>query len=116
MHEPSLFPAADDACVSEDTQMMRDVDHRNGQSLGEFGDTAFSSLQFTDNPQPFRCCKSGEHAGTTGGLQWIGSHGSCQTFNQTDLPPLNGTTSREIIWSWCKPREATNATRKEGTG
>ena len=33
-----------------------------------------------------------------------------------DLPPLNGTTSRERIWGWCKPREATNATRKEGTG
>ena len=34
----------------------------------------------------------------------------------TDLPPLNGTTSRERIWGWSKPREATNATRKEGTG
>ena len=33
-----------------------------------------------------------------------------------DLPPLNGTTSRERIWGWSKPREATNATRKEGTG
>jgi hypothetical protein len=33
-----------------------------------------------------------------------------------DLPPLNGTTSRERIWEWSKPREATNATRKEGTG
>jgi len=34
----------------------------------------------------------------------------------TDLPPLNSTTSRERIWGWSKPREATNATRKEGTG
>jgi len=34
----------------------------------------------------------------------------------TDLPPLNGTASRERIWGWSKPREATNATRKEGTG
>jgi hypothetical protein len=34
----------------------------------------------------------------------------------TDLPPLNGTTPRERIWGWSKPREATNATRKEGTG
>jgi hypothetical protein len=33
-----------------------------------------------------------------------------------DLPPLNSTTSRERIWGWSKPREATNATRKEGTG
>jgi hypothetical protein len=33
-----------------------------------------------------------------------------------DLPPLNGTASRERIWGWSKPREATNATRKEGTG
>jgi hypothetical protein len=33
-----------------------------------------------------------------------------------DLPPLNGTTSRERIWGCSKPREATNATRKEGTG
>ena len=33
-----------------------------------------------------------------------------------DLPPLNSTTSRERIWEWSKPREATNATRKEGTG
>jgi len=36
--------------------------------------------------------------------------------NGLDLPPLNGTTSRERIWGWSKPREATNATRKEGTG
>jgi hypothetical protein len=35
---------------------------------------------------------------------------------ETDLPPLNGTASRERIWGWSKPREATNATRKEGTG
>ncbi len=34
----------------------------------------------------------------------------------TDLPPFNGTASRERIWGWSKPREATNATRKEGTG
>ena len=34
----------------------------------------------------------------------------------TDLPPLNGTTSRVRIWRWSKPREVTNATRKEGTG
>ena len=34
----------------------------------------------------------------------------------SDLPPLNSTTSRERIWGWSKPREATNATRKEGTG
>ena len=33
-----------------------------------------------------------------------------------DLPPLNSTASRERIWGWSKPREATNATRKEGTG
>ena len=33
-----------------------------------------------------------------------------------DLPPLNGTASRETIWGWSEPREATNATRKEGTG
>ena len=33
-----------------------------------------------------------------------------------DLPPLNGTAPRERIWGWSKPREATNATRKEGTG
>ena len=33
-----------------------------------------------------------------------------------DLPPLNSTISRERIWGWSKPREATNATRKEGTG
>jgi glycosyltransferase involved in cell wall biosynthesis len=33
-----------------------------------------------------------------------------------DLPPLNSTTSRERNWEWSKPREATNATRKEGTG
>ena len=33
-----------------------------------------------------------------------------------DLSPLNGTASRERIWGWSKPREATNATRKEGTG
>ena len=33
-----------------------------------------------------------------------------------DLPPLNGTASRERIWGCSKPREATNATRKEGTG
>ena len=38
------------------------------------------------------------------------------TYGQLDLPPLNGTTSRERIWGWSKPREATNATRKEGTG
>jgi hypothetical protein len=31
-----------------------------------------------------------------------------------DLPPLNGTASRERIWGWIKPREATNTTRKEG--
>ena len=31
-------------------------------------------------------------------------------------PPLNSTTSRERIWGWNKPREAINATRKEGTG
>ena len=98
MHEPSLFPAADDACVTQDTQMMRDVDHRNGQSLGEFGDTAFSSLQFTDNPQPFRCCKSGEHAGTTGGLQWIGSHGSCQTFNQTLVNQMRTIVSARFLF------------------
>ena len=36
--------------------------------------------------------------------------------SKTDLPPLNSTTSRERIWGWSKPREATNATRKEGTG
>jgi len=35
---------------------------------------------------------------------------------QTDLPPLNGTASRERIWGWSKTREATNATRQEGTG
>ena len=35
---------------------------------------------------------------------------------ESDLPPLNSTTSRERIWGWSKPREATNATRKEGTG
>ena len=35
---------------------------------------------------------------------------------QSNLPPLNGTTFRERIWGWSKPREATNATRKEGTG
>ena len=34
----------------------------------------------------------------------------------TDLPPLNSTTSRERIWGWSKPREAINATRKEGIG
>ena len=34
----------------------------------------------------------------------------------SDLPPLNGTASRETIWGWSKPREATNATRKDGTG
>jgi len=34
----------------------------------------------------------------------------------SDLPPLNSTASRERIWGWSKPREATNATRKEGTG
>ena len=39
-----------------------------------------------------------------------------QEFVVTDLPPLNSTTSRERIWGWSKPREATNATRKEGTG
>ena len=33
-----------------------------------------------------------------------------------DLPPLNSTASRERIWGRSKPREATNATRKEGTG
>ncbi len=33
-----------------------------------------------------------------------------------DLPPFNGTTSRERIWVWSKPKEATNATRKGGTG
>jgi hypothetical protein len=33
-----------------------------------------------------------------------------------DLPPLNSAASRERIWGWSKPREATNATRKEGTG
>jgi len=33
-----------------------------------------------------------------------------------DLPPLNSTTSRARIWGWSKPREATNATRKEGAG
>jgi hypothetical protein len=26
-----------------------------------------------------------------------------------DLPPLNGTTSRESIWGWSKPRDAANA-------
>ena len=36
--------------------------------------------------------------------------------DERDLPPLNGTASRERIWGWSKPREATNATRKEGTG
>ena len=35
---------------------------------------------------------------------------------EVDLPPLNSTISRERIWGWSKPREATNATRKEGTG
>ncbi len=34
----------------------------------------------------------------------------------SDLPPFNGTTSRERIWVWSKPKEATNATRKGGTG
>ena len=33
---------------------------------------------------------------------------------ECDLPPLNGTASRERIWGWRKPREATNATLKEG--
>jgi len=33
----------------------------------------------------------------------------------TDRPPLNGTASRETIWGRSKPREAINATRKEGT-
>ena len=36
--------------------------------------------------------------------------------SSSDLPPLNSTISRERIWGWSKPREATNATRKEGTG
>jgi len=36
--------------------------------------------------------------------------------SKLDLPPLNSTTSRERIWGWSKPREATNATRKEGIG
>jgi len=36
--------------------------------------------------------------------------------SRIDLPPLNGTTSRERIWGWSKPREAINAARKEGTG
>ena len=35
---------------------------------------------------------------------------------EVDLPPFNSTSSRERIWGWSKPREATNATRKEGTG
>lgn len=97
MHEPSLFPATDDARVTEDTQMMRDVDHRNGQSLCEFRDAALSSLQFADNPQPFRCCKSREHAGTTGGLQWVGSHGSCQTFNQTLVNQMGRLYQRDFF-------------------
>ena len=46
----------------------------------------------------------------TGRAVWTDSHPT--TF---DLPPLNSTTSRERIWGWSKPREATNATRKEGT-
>jgi hypothetical protein len=33
-----------------------------------------------------------------------------------DLPRLNSTAPRERIWVWSKPREATNATRKEKTG
>ena len=39
-----------------------------------------------------------------------------QNLKPADLPPLNGTASRERIWAWSKPREAINATRKEGTG
>jgi len=39
-----------------------------------------------------------------------------KTDRMIDLPPLNSTTSRERIWGWSKPREATNATRKEGIG
>jgi hypothetical protein len=39
-----------------------------------------------------------------------------QAIVEADLPPLNGTASRERIWGWSKPREAINATRKEGTG
>jgi hypothetical protein len=32
------------------------------------------------------------------------------------VPLSNGTTSRERVWGWSKPREASSATRKEGTG
>jgi len=39
-----------------------------------------------------------------------------EAIAKSDLPPLNSTTSRETIWGRSKPREATNATRKEGTG
>ena len=51
------------------------------------------------------------------GLSDVGLAKTCKRLNiPSDLPPLNSTTSRERIWGWSKPREAINATRKEGIG
>ena len=56
----------------------------------------------------------GETPPATVKVQKLPAH--LNTESTFDLPPLNSTTSRERIWGWSKPREATNATRKEGTG
>ena len=50
------------------------------------------------------------------GIVMVGAGVLVLALKRCDLPPLNSTTSRERIWGWSKPREATNATRKEGTG
>ena len=64
---------------------------------------AILPVLFLDSGVPWRL---------TLGMFAIGSPRHCRT----DLPPLNGTTSREIIW-WCQnQRRAFNATRKERTG
>ena len=72
--------------------------------------------RYVDHKPFYADCVADEYLKRTCGCGYWSPPSYEEVLSASDLPPLNSTASRERIWGRSKPREATNATRKEGTG
>jgi hypothetical protein len=67
-HETALLPTADQPGVSQDIQVMGNVDRRGVQHVGNFPDIARAVSQETDDPQSLRGRQGAQELGTALGL------------------------------------------------
>lgn len=70
-NEATLLLILYQAGVTEDAEMMRDVDDLGIKQGGQLADVAASAAQAVNDPQPLRVRQSAKGAGATVGLQWL---------------------------------------------